>query len=40
MGVGVGFGYRNIWNGDSVVKNTFDAPIYVAKLIIYPESIF
>lgn len=39
MGVGAGFGYRNIWNGDTVVKNTFDAPIYIAKLIIYPESI-
>lgn len=40
MGVGAGFGYRNIWNGDSVVKNTFDAPIYIARLIIYPESMF
>ncbi len=39
IGIGAGFGYRNIWNGDSVVKNTFDAPIYIAKLIIYPESI-
>ena len=40
MGVGTGIGYRNIWNGDSEIKNTFNAPIYSAKLIIYPESIF
>jgi len=39
MGLGAGLGYRNIWNGGSEVKDTFNAPIYIARLIIYPESI-
>lgn len=38
-GLGVGFGYRNLWNGNAKLKNTLDAPIYIVKLIIYPESI-
>ena len=40
MGLGVGMGYRNIWNGGSEMKDTFNAPIYIARLIIYPERIF
>ncbi len=40
IGVGVGIGYRNILNNNPQLKNTFDAPIYIAKIIIYPETIF
>lgn len=39
-GLGAGFGYRNLWNGDAKLKNTLDAPIYVIKIIFYPENIF
>lgn len=40
IGLGAGAGYRNLWNGNSNLKRTFDAPIYIVKLIIYPESFF
>jgi len=38
IGVGAGIGYRNIWNNKAVLKSTFDAPIYIGKIIIYPET--
>lgn len=38
IGAGVGVGYRNLFNKKSVLTNTFNAPIYIFKLIIYPES--
>lgn len=37
FGIGAGFGYRSLLNKKSVLSNTFDAPIYIAKLIISPE---
>ena len=40
IGVGAGIGYRNILNNNPQLKNNFDAPIYIAKIIIYPETIF
>ena len=40
LGAGSGFGYRNIINGNPKLKSTFNAPIYIAKIIIYPEGIF
>ncbi len=40
IGIGTGFGYRNILNGNVQLKTTFNAPIYIFKLIIYPEGIF
>jgi hypothetical protein len=40
LGAGVGIGYRNLWNKGSVLKSTFNAPIYIVKFIIYPERIF
>ncbi len=40
LGAGAGFGYRNIINGNPQLKSTFNAPIYIAKIIIYPEGIF
>lgn len=40
LGAGTGFGYRNIINGNPQLKSTFNAPIYIAKIIIYPEGIF
>lgn len=40
IGAGAGFGYRNLFNKKSVLTKTFDAPIYVIKIIIYPESFF
>ncbi len=40
IGLGAGAGYRNLWNGNSNLKRTFDAPIYIVKVIIYPESFF
>lgn len=40
IGIGTGFGYRNILNGNPQLKTTFNAPIYIVKLIIYPEGIF
>ncbi len=40
IGLGAGIGYRNVLNKNSQLKNTFDAPIYIIKLIIYPEAIF
>lgn len=38
LGVGAGIGYRNIWNKHAALRSTFDAPIYIGKIIIYPES--
>lgn len=38
IGVGAGIGYRNIWNKQAALKATFDAPIYIGKIIIYPET--
>lgn len=40
FGVGAGIGYRNLLNKKSVLNATFDAPIYIAKIIIYPEVFF
>jgi hypothetical protein len=40
LGVGAGIGYRNLWNKSPVLKKTFNAPVYVAKIIIYPQAIF
>ena len=40
VGLGAGSGYRNLWNGNSNMKRTFDSPIYIVKIIIYPESFF
>ncbi len=40
LGAGAGIGYRNLWNKSKVLKNTFNAPVYVAKIIIYPQAIF
>ena len=40
VGLGVGIGYRNLLNKKSVLNGTFDAPIYIAKIIIYPEYFF
>lgn len=40
IGIGAGFGYRNIWNSKSALKNTFNAPIYIGKLILYPQAVF
>jgi hypothetical protein len=40
IGIGAGFGYRNCLNNNQSLKNTFNAPIYIAKIIIYPEAIF
>jgi hypothetical protein len=39
-GVGAGFGYRNILNNNAKFKATLDAPIYIVKVIIYPEVFF
>lgn len=40
IGVGAGFGYRSLLNNKSVLKTTFDSPIYIAKIIIQPEVFF
>ena len=40
IGIGTGFGYRNLFNKKSILNTTFDAPIYIAKVIIYPEIFF
>lgn len=40
IGVGAGIGYRNLLNKNPQLKDTFDAPIYILKVIIYPEGIF
>lgn len=40
FGLGSGIGYRNILNTNSQLKNTFNAPIYIVKVIIYPEVFF
>lgn len=40
IGVGAGFGYRNLLNNKAVLKITFDSPIYIAKIIILPEVFF
>ena len=39
LGFGAGIGYRNILNSNSKLKSALDAPIYILKIIIYPESI-
>ncbi len=38
VGIGAGFGYRNLLNSNSVLKSTFNAPIYIVKLVLYPET--
>jgi hypothetical protein len=40
IGVGAGFGYRSLLNKKSILTSTFDAPIYIAKVIIFPEIFF
>ena len=40
IGLGVGIGHRNLLNKKSVLNATFDAPIYIAKIIIYPDYFF
>jgi hypothetical protein len=40
LGAGAGLGYRNILNSNARLKTTFNAPIYILKIIIYPEAIF
>jgi len=40
LGLGAGIGYRNLLNKKSVLNTTFDAPIYIAKIIIYPGGFF
>jgi hypothetical protein len=40
LGAGIGAGYRNVWNKSGLLRNTFNAPVYIGKIIIYPEAIF
>lgn len=40
IGLGAGVGYRNLWTGDGRLKKTFNAPIYILKVIVYPEVFF
>ncbi|MBC7642188.1 MAG: hypothetical protein H7174_07605 [Flavobacterium sp.] len=40
LGAGLGAGYRNILNQNTQLKNTFNAPIFIGKIIIYPEVFF
>jgi hypothetical protein len=40
IGVGAGIGHRNILNKDARLKATLDAPIYIIKVIVYPEVFF
>ena len=40
IGLGVGVGHRDLLNKASALKATFDSPIYIAKIIIYPETFF
>ncbi len=40
IGLGIGIGHRNLLNKKSVLNATFDAPIYIAKIIIYPDYFF
>ncbi|RAR71821.1 hypothetical protein CLV55_106174 [Flavobacterium aciduliphilum] len=40
IGVGAGIGHRNLLNKKSVLNTTFDAPIYIAKIILYPDFFF
>jgi hypothetical protein len=40
IGLGAGIGHRNLLNKKSALNTTFDAPIYIAKIIIYPETFF
>ena len=40
FGAGIGLGYRNILNQNTQLKNTLNAPIFIAKVIIYPETFF
>lgn len=40
VGFGAGFGYRNILNPKERLRATLNAPIYIVKLIVYPEIFF
>lgn len=40
IGAGIGVGYRRIFNGDNLLSDTFNAPIYIGKLILYPQYWF
>ncbi len=39
LGAGAGFGYRKILNKNHLLNATFNAPIYILKVIVYPEVI-
>jgi hypothetical protein len=40
IGAGTGIGYRNLWNKSGQLKDIFNAPIYIVKILIYPEGFF
>ena len=40
LGLGTGFGYRNVLNPDVRLKNTLNAPIYILKIVIDPDVFF
>ncbi len=39
FGVGAGIGYRSLFNKQSLLTSTFDAPIYMVKFIVYPDGV-
>lgn len=39
-GIGMGVGYRNLINAKPQLNTTFNAPIYIVKVIIFPETFF
>lgn len=39
-GVGAGFGFRNLLNGNRQLKNAINAPIYIVKVFVYPDAFF
>ena len=40
IGVGAGFGYRNSLNGSSQIKRALNAPVYIVKIVLYPQIFF
>ena len=39
IGAGAGFGYRNNLNKSQLLKSAIDAPVYIVKVILYPNMI-
>lgn len=40
IGIGAGFGYRYMLNDEAIIKESFDAPIYIIKIKLFVGDIY